>query len=281
MASDFSEVKPPDFSVEGYAPKDFLRSSAWGRLKPLITPQELRDEFLMGIPLRSFFPDPLTNQYRVWTDADLQKSIAKAVSRVEVKSGCLVAPSEIIDTYPFDRAEYESSGYMQLKVRPIYGLAKLQVVAADKRSVFDTPVTWVATANLLKGQVNILPMGALAAPLALAPTAPPFLQYLTKLGWIPQFWQIQYLAGFKDFLVPDFVWDLVGVVAAMDVLSQLGATYAWMTGGSLGIDGLSQSSSGPGPQVFQVRLTELKELERVLLNKFRGLCGMRLHSGNV
>lgn len=280
MATDLSQLKYPDFSTTGYAPKDFLRSSPWTRLFPLVSPQELRDSHLHGIPLRSFFPDPVTGQYRVWTDADLAKAIQRAVSRVEAKSQCLIAPSEIVDTYPFDRQEYESFGYMQLKVRPVYGLLKLQVVSADKVAVFDCPVNWVTTANLLKGQVNILPMGA-ASPLAVSASTPPFLIYLSRLGWIPQFWQIQYVAGFKDFLVPDFVNDLVAVTAAMDVLSQLGATYAWMTGGSLGIDGLSQSSSGPGPQVFAVRIQELKELEKQLLNKFKALCGMKISAGAV
>jgi len=87
------------------------------------------------------------------------------------------------------------------------------------------------------------------------------------------------VAGFRDFLVPDFVNDLIGLTAAIEILSQLGATYAWMTGGSLGIDGLSQSSSGPGPQVFATRIGELKERQAKLMKKFRNFGGMSLSVG--
>lgn len=66
-----------------------------------------------------------------------------------------------------------------------------------------------------------------------------------------------------------------------DALSLLGATYAFAQGGSLGIDGLSQSSSGPGAQVFAQRLADLAVVQEKLLRKFRKLCGMALVSGSA
>jgi hypothetical protein len=58
-------------------------------------------------------------------------------------------------------------------------------------------------------------------------------------------------------------------------------SYAWMTSGSLGIDGLSQSSSGPGAAIFQGRVGELLTLQGKLIAKFRRYCGLAVVCGSV
>ncbi len=281
MSKDLSTQRFPDFSDNGAISPDKVNDSPWGRLRPLLSAQELKDEYLFGIPLWSFFPDPVTGKRQHMTDATLARIIEKSVARVEELSGCLIAPSYCKESYPFDLGEYRSWGFVKLNVRPVTAVVKVVITAADRTQLFEAPIQWVALANLVKGQLALMPMGTAGAVLASASGQPPFLLYLAQMGWVPQFWQIETVAGFKDMLLPTFVADLIGITAALDVLSQLGATYAWMTGGSLGIDGLSQSTSGPGPAVFQGRMAELKELQQKLIKKFKKFCGLSLVSGSV
>lgn len=283
MPIDLSNQKFPDFSRDGSIYPNKVTSSPWVRLRPLPTAQEVRDLYLFGIPLWSMFPDPVTNQRARMSDDQLRQIVERSVGLVEEMTGCLISPSEVTDTAPFDRTEYMHYGYNQLNVRPITSLLNLRVTTADQQRIFEVPVQWVAVADLVKGRLTIQPMGTYTSPLAVSPVGgAPFLMYMSgNANFIPQWWQIRYTAGFKDMLVPEFVARLVGLKASYDILSMLGSTFGFMTGGSLGIDGLSQSSSGPGPQVYAGRLQEIEKEMEMLKKKFRKICGLAITVGSV
>lgn len=279
--ADLSSQKFPQFSPDGTIYPDLVRESPWGRLEPLVTAQQVRDRHLFGLPLVSFFPDPGTHLVQRVTDAQLDTWVDQQVVLLEELSGCTVAPSEVDAGYPFDRVEYQSYGYMQLPKRPVSSLLSLQVAAANFATVFDVPLDWISTPYLVRGQLNIQPMGVLAAPLALAPNAQPFLLYTMRLQFIPAFWRVRYVAGFRDMMLPKFVNWLIGVMTAIEVLRQLQATYAWGQSGSLGIDGLSQSSSGPGPQAYGARIQAMEAERDTLIRKFKKFCGLALLSSTI
>jgi hypothetical protein len=280
---DLSKQKFPDFSNDGTTYPNKVTSSPWQRLVPLPTAAELRSLYLFGIPLWSFFPDPVTGKRDKMTDDELRQIIERSVGLIEAQTGCIIAPSEVTDNGPFDRTEYMHYGYIQLNVRPVISLLNLRITTADRQRVFEVPVEWVAVADMVLGRITIQPMGTYTSPLAVSPVGgAPFLMYMSgNANFIPQWWQIRYVAGFKDMLVPEFVARLVGLKAAFDILSMLAATYGFMTGGSLGIDGLSQSSSGPGPQVFAQRIGEIKEEMEMLKKKFKKFAGLALVVGSV
>jgi hypothetical protein len=236
---------------------------------------------LFGIPLVSLFPDPLTNKVQKLTDAQIADWIDQQVTILEDLSGCVIAPSEIDTSYPFDRVEYQSYGYMQLPKRPVSALLHLTVTDSAFRTVFEVPLEWVSTPYMVRGQINIQPLGAYASPLAVAPSASPFLLGTTRLVWIPSFWRVRYVAGFKDMLLPKSINWLIGLMTAAEVLRQLQSTYAFGQSGSLGIDGMSQSSSGPGPQAYAPRISALEAEIKKLIRKLRALCGMALLSSTV
>lgn len=283
MPIDLSKQKFPDFSTDGTIYPNKVTSSPWQRLRPLPTAEELRSLYLFGIPLWSMFPDPVTGKRDRMTDDELRQIVERSVGLVEELTGCLVAPSEVKDPAPFDRTEYMHYGYNQINIRPITSLLSLAIMTADRQRIFEIPVQWVATADLVKGRITIQPMGTYTSPLAVSPVGgAPFLMYMSgNANFIPQWWQIHCVAGFKDMMVPEFVARLIGLKAAYDILSMLAATYGFMTGGSLGIDGLSQSSSGPGPQVFAQRLSEIEKEMESLKKKFRKFCGLAITVGSV
>ena len=108
-----------------------------------------------------------------------------------------------------------------------------------------------------------------------------FLNILGQKPWVPAFWGIEYTTGFQNGQVPVIVNDLIGTIAAQRVLSMLAATYARSNSTSLSIDGMSQSISTPGPQVFKVRLDELAEQRKLLTNKVKKLFQQKFIVGNI
>jgi len=98
---------------------------------------------------------------------------------------------------------------------------------------------------------------------------------------VPALWQATYTTGFKEGRIPSAVNQLLGVIAAMEILSMLAITYSRSSSASLGIDGLSQSVSTPGPALFDVRIAALGEKRKWLVSKLKRQFGLGFFSDNV
>jgi hypothetical protein len=61
----------------------------------------------------------------------------------------------------------------------------------------------------------------------------------------------------------------------------LAATFGRVTGHSTGIDSLSQSVSGPGPKIFEQRMSELASKRIFLVNKIKSLYGTKFLVGEA
>lgn len=286
--SDYTDSKglPPSAAGQegGSYPQNIVDTS-WNRLEPLLTPGQLRFRHLFGIPLVSKFKDPTTGKPMVMTDPIIQDYIRRAVSDAELEVGIDIFPNKYSAKLPFDKCEYEQFGYFQLERKPVATIDKLTVRPADNLDVFNVPLDWVETAYMTAGQVNIIPLTLAFVNGDTVNTqgggGAVFLSILGNKPWVPAFWGIEYTTGFKDGIIPTPVNELIGVIAAMKILSQLAATYAGVTTTSLGIDGLSQSIGTPGPQIFKIRMQELGEERALLVRKLKVLFGQTMFSGNV
>ena len=90
------------------------------------------------------------------------------------------------------------------------------------------------------------------------------------VDWVPSYWEIEYVTGVcaKEGFVPMVVNELIGCIAAIDILGNLGQQNL-NTSVSVSHDGISQSSSNPGPAVFQTRIGELTAKKEELVKKLR------------
>lgn len=259
--------------------------SAWNRLEPLITAEKLRSQFLFGIPLVSALRDPITKKADVLTDDILKDIIVRSLELAEVETGIDIMPLKRRDKLPFDRFEYESFGYLRIPHRPISTVDSLDIVPADGNTVYKVPLEWVETAYLQWGQINIVPLTIATGTGGFVPVntagGAVFLSIFANMPWMPAFWQVEYTTGYLDGKLPRHINELIGTIAAMEVLGLLGATYARVTSSSLGIDSLSQSVSGPGPQLFAVRIQELADKKKELIKKIKTNAGIKIFSGNV
>lgn len=258
--------------------------SSWGRLEPLVTPQQLRMRKLFGIPLRSGWG----NMAAVVTDEMLQDVIRRMVDKLEAEARLIIMPTKFFDRFPFDRQEFNSFGYLQLPNRPVSSIDKLAIQDTNRNDIFTMPPAWISIGALTRGRINIIPLSPAqtsATFSALTGTGASFgsttLAVLSMPSNIPSYWTCEYTAGFPDGKIPSIVNELLATMAALEVLSLLAATFARSGPHSLGIDGLSQSVSNPGADLFKVRMEELQKEKDLALKKVRGIFGRNFVVGTL
>lgn len=273
------------FSKKGpnLAPQNAIEADIQ-RLEPILTPEQLVRRFLMGIDLSSQMRDPFTGKPLRWTPEMVKDIIDGAMNTAELELRTPLRPIVVQEKHPFDRFAYKSFGFFKLRQTPVSRILSVGVVPPNGETVYSMPLEWVETAYSPTGQINIIPMTAAQVggsstgifPGQSANGGAFYLTVVQQAGWVPAYWQIEYVAGYCDGQVPRIINDLIGVIAAMDILSMLATTYAKVQSQSLGIDGLSQSVSTPGPQIFAQRLEELEKRKTTLINKVKGMLGKKV-----
>lgn len=255
------------------------------QVEPLITPDQLKSRHLFGVPLVSAQKDPLTGKQQVMTDDMLADYIEGAVSQAELELKIDIFPVKRREKQPFDINLYNSFGYFQLNHRPCTSVDKLSVTPSNQQDVYVVPNDWIEGAYLHRGQVNIVPLTTAFVQGTYIPQqssgGAAYLQILGNKAWIPAWWQIEYTSGFPDGMVPRVINEYVGTIAALEALSMLALTYARANSHSLGIDGLSQSVSTPGPQIFKVRMDELEAKKAAITKKVKALFGYKIYSSTI
>jgi hypothetical protein len=260
---------------------------SFGVLEPLITADQLRMRHLFGVPLVSFAVDPLTGKRQVMTDPILDDAIKRALAMAEIETHLQLTAKTFRKKFPFDRQAYAALGYTMLPDHPVSSLLALNVTSADGLNLYAVPPQWVETAYMHTGQINIIPMtiafqyGSIQAPSNSSNGGAHFLAILGQNPWIPAYWQVDYVTGFPDNQFPIIINELVGVIAAIDILGLLATTNARNSSHSIGVDGLSQSISTPGPQIYDTRITMLMDRKQTLINKIRAMYGTKLFTGSI
>ncbi len=254
-------------------------------LEPLLTPEQLVNRYLFGIPLVSQIRDPRTGKGAVMTPAMLKEQIKLAINDAELDTGIVILPRQFDEWQPFDRSAYQSFGYMMVRHRPANAVQSMAITSSDNTQVFNVPLEWISVSYPEKGQIGILPLtvastntGTVQSP---GSGGALFLSILGQRNWISAFWRVLYTAGFPDGRIPVVVNTLIGTIAAMRILGMLGATFSRSTGGSLSIDGLSQGYSGPGPNVYQIRIGELAAERDKMVRKLKAAFGASLFASNL
>jgi len=262
--------------------------STWSRTEPLITPEDVKELYMAGISPVSAMKDPFTGKAKVISDAIIAKFIDKAVGTAELETGLFIFPMKVpFEKKPWDRQEYDSFGYFQLLKRPVMSVERITVTLSNNDAIYEVPLEWVEIGNAQWGQVNIIPL-TIAMPNG-NPTAIPTSAggalllsiFQGKSQWVPAFFMIDYTVGFPDGQVPKVINQYIGTIAAMDILSQLSATYGKSSGSSLSIDGMSQSVSTPGPEIFTKRLKDLADDRKMLMGRLKNLYHLKFFSDNV
>ncbi len=260
--------------------------AGWQRNEPLLTPQQLRDRFLFGLPLVSFEPDPVTGMVQVMGDDLLEELIEEALILVEQELDLHLMPTQVLERAPWDKNLYMSMGAMWARQRPIASIEEITIQSQDGQILYRIPQEWIETGLLEKGQIGIIPLTVVS--LSGTPTASPtssgaaaYLNLMAQQSWVPAYWMIKYTTGYINGLLPKQVNQVIGCQAAIEALTQIAATNARNSSASLSIDGLSQSKGNAGPSIYDPRITELKEKKEMLVGKLKARYGRKLFSGTL
>jgi hypothetical protein len=279
---DFTNAKP---GLGNVLPSGATQA-VFRQVEPLIGAKDLRTRFLFGINLISPQIDPTTKKGYLMTDPLLEDFIQRAVTQIETESNIAIFPQEVNEKKPWDKQLYDSLGFLKLDRRPPSHIKQLSIRPANGIDVFIFPSEWIETAYLHKGEITIVPLNiaAVTGGQVIATGqggASLFINHIAARGWIPAYWFIDYVVGFQDGNVPKIINEVVGITAAMEVLSSLAAAWAEYTSTSVGIDGVSQSKSTPGPQKYTQRMQELTAKRTALLKRLKTIYGNTMFVTNV
>lgn len=253
-------------------------SGLFQRVEPLLTPEQLKSRFLKFIPL-SFFT---TNN--TLSDDELKDRIYLAANAVELDLKTTITRESRKEKLPFKQEDYKAYIHLTAEQGPVVSIEQLAIVSADKNNIFEIPADWIETANFAKRIINVIPLlaayGVNSVQGAVGNAGIAFLTVIDGLNWVPAYWQIQYTTGISNTegKIPTVVNELIGTVAAIDILSQIMLLFI-TTSQSQSQDGISQSSS-LNPNMFMLRIEEL-QLKRARLEKqIRNVFSNRFIVGN-
>ena len=191
------------------------------------------------------------------------------------------------DELPFDRVFLEQYHYIRTKQKPILSVDHLAIRPQNNQAAADIyviPRQWISFTGFNKGQINVVPLVTAdnqVFPQAVTSNGALFLlAYVSQLPWVPSYWQIRYTAGFREGAIPRALNELIGIQAALDILSDVGQSNR-VQSYSLSQDGSSQSQSTPGPNVYKQRIDELEKKRARLLNRFKSIYGTKLALGTI
>lgn len=253
--------------------------------QPLITPDELIRTHLWGLPLYSRVSNPLTRKADIMTEDELKEFILDAVALAEIDLGDFnIFERQFDERHAYDRKLQDSFGYMMLRKRPAASIQSLTVTSTDGVQIWQIPNDWIDTGLMHQGQLNIFPfaVGAYSAPqVSGGPVGVGLLPAQFTRNWVPGFFNIKYTAGFPANKIPRIVNQLIGTIAAYEVLALIATTFAQTTSSSLSLDGLSESQSTPGPNLYDSRLNTLASKRKFLVKKLQRQYGLGFFTSNV
>ena len=253
-------------------------SGLLSRCEPMISVNTFKRMFLKGIPLKLRNGD-------IITDEDLNLKLNWAMNEAELLIGSTITREAFMHKVAFDYNLYKAYIHIMAEKGPIISLESLAIVSADNNNIFSIPSTWVECTNFSKRLINVIPLlaayGVNQVGGAVGNAGIAFLTVMDGLQFVPAYWQINYTAGLSNTegQVPVPVNELIGTIAAIDVLSQVAATFIFNSQ-SQSQDGISQSSSGPGPNVYVRRIEDLEKRRETLKKQLRSIFSNRYLIGS-
>jgi hypothetical protein len=266
--------------VQNYPVHANQASGLLKRTEPLITPKQLKSRFLKGI----FEKLPLEARY---SDTELKDQINLAVNELEAELKVPIFAERFTERVPYDFTLYKSYIHIRTNHGPIRSVENFRIVSSDRTSIFTIPAQWVDTGQFHNRQISVIPLlASYTASAAISATGTSigaaFLVLVTNSAWVPAYWEIDYVAGLcgDKGQVPIVVNQLIGAIASINILSNL-ASLNQYNSVSIGQDGISQSHSGLGPQIYATRIQDLTLKKQELLKQLQRMFQQKIYVGTI
>jgi len=230
------------------------------RYQSLVTPQNMRDQYLFGIPLKS----NISGAPQEMTDDTLGTFINRAISLIEHELKINISPVLYQDRYDYNLWDYQKYNYIQLNHWPVIQVKSIKGKYPNAVDFIQYPTEWISIYGEF-GMMQLTPTNGQISQFFLTNDATYIPLLLGSRAQWPQLWEVTYLSGFPQDKIPAMINDLIGTATAISVLSMVGPVIFPFTSYSIGIDGTSQGVGAPGPMWLQQRMQELKEQYEHLL----------------
>ena len=270
---NFDESKK--FGTKAYPVEANVTTSLLKRCEPLLTPELLKSRYLKGIDVSKY------------TEPELKQEIELAMNEFETMTDLFVTKVQMRERIPFDRQAYKSFVYFKLNNGPILSIEEILIESSNGENIYKLPPDWIEVGFAHKRQINLIPIlsifGAAGLQDGQASNAGLiFIQAVNNFRWLPAFYTVKYTVGLshKDGEVPVVVNDIIGLTAAIEILSSVQTKFR-NNSVSISQDGVTQSSSGPGPKTFVPRIEELTERRDKLLKKVRAQFHQKYFLSNI
>ena len=290
MSQDLHKAKKPIGSIY---PEKAFDSVGLDRIEQSLTPAMLKLRVLGGIPLRYRLTKELI------TDDMLLDFILRGSNHVEMDAQIEIRPTLKRCKLPFDRRMYEEFMYFEVPFKPVQKVISLEITSANYAEtrqehdqypkgslIYKVPPEWIETANMSRGRINVVPLqsayNGLMPPSAFPASGAAILMFLGMAGELPAYWEIEMLVGFttENGDAPVIINEAVAFKAAMLLLDNLIPQY-YNTSQSIGIDGMSQSTSHV---MYQLLLQKRQQLEKdylAIIKRIKVLVGNTLFSTHI
>jgi len=225
--------------IKPFPPRAIDVEPGFVRLESLVTPKELRETYLFGLPLQSVLTRAKMD------DPALQKFITRAVSRVEHEARIQVSPVKFTDRHDYNIFDYQKWNFIQLNHWPILQVESFRGEFPFTDDFIEFPTDWVSCQNET-GIIQMVPKHGTFSQFLITRDASLLPLILGGRAKWPQLWAVTYTAGFELDKIPAVVNELVATFATIEVLRILNRVL-FIGSHSIGIDGVSQSTSLPSP----------------------------------
>lgn len=249
------------------------------RVEPLLTPAKLKSRFLKGILEK--YPNI------TFTNDELKDRINLALNDLELELKAPIFAEKFSERIPFDINLYKSYVHIRTNNGPILSVEDLSIVSSNSQNLFRMPAEWIDMGQAFQKQINVIPLlgayGKSEVSGSIASGGVAFLFIISRqTNFTPSFWTIEFTAGLckNPGQVPVAINNLIGIYATMDILSEL-APINSNNSVSLSQDGIGQSNSGPGIQIFQTRMQELEMRKQKLLGQLKRLYSQKYFISNI
>lgn len=270
--SDYIRSKP--IATNAYPVQANGTSGLLSRVEPLLTPTKLKSRYLKGILDR--LPAGVS-----YSNEELKDQINIAINEIEIELKVPVFAEQFVEKLPFHYGDYKAYIHLRSNAGPILSIEDLAIVSANRENIFRIPSEWIDTGNFHQRLIHVVPLlaayGVNSVTGAVGNAGIAFLTVIDGLQWVPSYWQITITAGLckEAGQVPIVVNNLIGIYAALNILSSIAPNNS-NTSVSISQDGIGQSSSNPGPAIFQTRINELELKKKTILKQLQRLMGQKM-----
>lgn len=274
--SDYSKSKK--YGTAAYPVNAFATSDLMSRAEALLTPDLLISRYLKSQEKE------IKSKY---SSDELKDRINLAMNEFELLTNLKVVAVQDKERVPFDRDLYRMFVYIKTKHGPILSVESIDIVSSNLENIYHLPAEWIEVGLAHQRQLNLVPIlsifGAAGLQDGRASNAGLiFLQAINNFQWLPAFFDVRYTYGLsnKEGQVPTVVNEIIGMIAAIDILSDLQSANKYNST-SVSQDGISQSASSAGPKIYGPRIEDLEKKRDKSIAKLKAVFSSKYFLSNI